>query len=319
VKRVAVVVLNWNGKRDTARCLASLARLTAPPGAQLRVLVVDNGSSDGSLAELPARFPWARFLPVGENLRFAGGNNRGIRAALEEGADFVVILNNDTEADPDLVSRLAAEADASPRAGLCGPLILDAAGRVWFAGGGVAPALGWTWHQGLGGPDPGPERGPRDVGYLTGCCLGVRREVFERVGLLDEGYYLYAEDVDFCLRARAAGYACRYVPRARLTHFVSSSSGGAVNPFKAYQRTRAGLRLFARHARGWRRLTWPVGFATLTAAQAVSWVLRGRADAASAAARAFADALARRDPAEAFPAPASAGGPGAGPGAAASP
>jgi hypothetical protein len=307
VKQVAVVVLNWNGKRDTARCLESLARLTAPPLAELRVLVVDNGSTDGSLAELGARFPWARFLATGENLRFAGGNNRGIRAALADGADFVVVLNNDTEADPDLVCRLAAEAEESPRAGLCGPLILDAAGRVWFAGGSVLTGLGWTWHRGLGGPDPGRGGEARDVGYLTGCCLGVRREVFERIGLLDEGYYLYAEDVDFCLRARAAGYACRYVPQARLTHFVSSSSGGAVNPFKAYQRTRAGLRLFARQARGWRRLTWPAGFAALTAAQAVAWMLRGRADAAAAAARAFADALAGRDPGAAFPAPARAG------------
>ena len=307
MKQVAVVVLNWNGARDTARCLASLARLAAPPGCEVRVWVVDNGSTDGSLAELPARFPWARFLAVGENLRFAGGNNRGIRAALADGADFVVVLNNDTEADADLVRRLVAEAEAAPRAGLCGPLILDAAGRVWFAGGGVVPALGWTWHHGLGGPDPGAGGAPRDVGYLTGCCLGVRREVFERVGLLDEGYYLYAEDVDFCLRARAAGYACRYVPAARLTHFVSSSSGGAVNPFKAYQRTRAGLRLFARHARGWRRLTWPLGFAALTAAQAASWLLRGRADAAAAAARAFLDALAGRDPGAAFPAPSGAG------------
>jgi hypothetical protein len=303
---VEIVVLNWNGARDTARCLESLARLRPPEGAEVRVLVVDNGSTDGSLDELPGRFPWAGFLAIGENLRFAGGNNRGIRAALAEGADFVVLLNNDTEADPDLVRELVAEADAAPHAGLVGPLILNAEGRVWFAGGAVRLALGWTWHEGLGRPDPGPRGAPRDVGYLTGCCLCVRREVLERVGLLDEGYYLYAEDVDLCLRARAAGYACRFTPRARLTHYVSSSSGGAVNPFKAYQRTRAGIRLFGLAATGWRGLTWPLGFAALTAAQAASWIGRGRWAAAAAAVRAMADAVRGRDPAAAFPVPAAA-------------
>src|SRR5262249_44263393 len=118
------------------------------------------------------------------------------------------------------------------------------------------------------------------------------------------GYYLYAEDVDFCLRARGAGFACRYVPGARLVHYVSSSSGGAANAFEAYQRTRAGLRLFARHARGWRTLTWPLGFSLLLVAQSLAWVASGRARVAGAAWRAVADAIAGRPAANAFPVPA---------------
>jgi GT2 family glycosyltransferase len=169
---------------------------------------------------------------------------------------------------------------------------------VWFAGGSVSLWLGWTWHQWESGG------GARDAGYLTGCCLLGRREVLEKLQGFDEGYYLYAEDTDLCLRAQALGWACRFVPSAHLVHYVSSSSGGAVNPFKAYQRTRAGLRLFARHARGAQWLTWPVGFLALLGAHALKWTLAGRPAAALAAFRAVLDAVLGKAPGEAFPVPA---------------
>jgi GT2 family glycosyltransferase len=302
MRRVHIVVLNWNGKQDTARCLDSLARVEPPADGEIVTWVVDNGSTDGSLRELAPRFPWARFVPIDANLRYAGGNNRGLRAALADGADFVLFLNNDTEASPELVRALIGEADRAPFAGLFGPRITDGAGRVWFAGGAVSRWLGWTWHEGMGGP-PHMAGGARDVGYLTGCCLLGRREVLEKLGGFDEGYYLYAEDTDLCLRARAAGWTCHFVPQASLVHYVSSSSGGAVNPFKAYQRTRAGLRLFARHARGAQRLTWPLGFLALLSAQAVKWTLAGRPGAAFAGFRAVLDAILGVPPGEAFPVP----------------
>lgn len=298
MRSVHVIVLNWNGKQDTARCLESLARLEPPEDGEIVTWVVDNGSTDGSMAELGPRFPWARFLAIERNLRYAGGNNRGLEAALAGGADFVVFLNNDTEVDPALVRELIAEADRRPSAGLLGPRITDGAGRVWFAGGQVSTWLGWTWHQGGGGA------AARDAGYLTGCCLLGRREALEKLGGFDEGYYLYAEDTDLCLRARSAGWTCRFVPSAHLVHYVSSSSGGAVNPFKAYQRTRAGLRLFSRHARGAQWLTWPLGFLALLGAHAVKWVLAGHPDAAAAGFRAVIDALLGKAAGEAFPVPA---------------
>jgi len=302
VRRIALLVLNWNGKEDTARCLDSLRALHPPRDGEVRVLVVDNGSTDGSAEMLRTRYPWANVIETGANLRYAGGNNAGIRPLLEEGTEFILLLNNDTEADPDLVRELVDEADRAAHAGLFGPLILDANGRVWFAGGGVNLALGLTWHRGIGGVDPGTRGEARDTDYLSGCCLLVRREVFEKIGLLDDGYFLYAEDTDFCLRARAAGFACRYVPRARLVHRVSASTGGAINPFKAYQRTRAGIRLFARHANGLTQATWPIGFAGLLLAQSLNWIARGRAASAMAAWRAVVDVMLGR-PADVFPVP----------------
>lgn len=306
MRSIEIVVLNWNGYRDTVRCLESLAVLEAPENAEIRVRVVDNGSTDGSADDLPGRFAWALFLANDRNLRYAGGNNVGIRAALEAGADFVLLLNNDTVAHPALARDLLSDADRHPGAGLFSPFITDAGGNLWFAGGEISTVLGATWHRGMGARPPDRGRSSRAVGYLTGCCLLVRREVFERVGLLDEGYYLYAEDADFCLRARAAGFECRVVPDARLTHFVSSSSGGSVNPFKAYQRTRAGVRLFSLHATGLARFTWRFGFVTVLALQSASWLLRGSPRSVVAAWRALVDVLRGRSAAEAFPVPTAA-------------
>ena len=303
MRRLQIVVLNWNGRSDTERCLESLGRVRVPDEVELRVRVVDNGSTDGSPESLPPAFPSVAFQLLPENLRYAGGNNAGAKAAAEEGADFVLLLNNDTAADESLLVELFREVDRDPASGLWGPCILDAAGRVWFGGGGVSLGMGWSWHRGLGAPPPPPSTPPSSSDYLTGCCLLVARAVFERIGWLDEGYFLYAEDTDYCLRARHAGFRPRYVPAARLTHFVSSSSGGAVNPFKAYHRTRAGLRLFALHTRGWQRWTWPVGFLCLLLVQSVVWTLKGVPVAAGAAWQAVVDDAHGRPPGERYPAP----------------
>jgi GT2 family glycosyltransferase len=301
VRRVAIIVLNWNGLDDTARCLESLHHLLTSDDVEITVWAVDNASIDGSAEAIPERFPWARHIHNDTNLRYAGGNNVGIKAALDDGADFVMLLNNDTEVDPGLVMDLLADADAHDGAGLFAPMILDAGGRVWFGGGGVSRALGFTWHRRLGQSPPSRERSSQATDYVTGCCLFARREVFESIGPLDEGYYLYAEDTDFSLRARDAGYQCRLVPRGRVVHYVSSSSGGAVNPFKAYQRTRAGLRLFERHARGIEQLTWRIGFLFQLSAQSLAWILRGSPASVAAGWRALWDDLRGLPPGEAFP------------------
>jgi GT2 family glycosyltransferase len=280
------VVLNWNGKADTAQCLESLRAARVPAGVAWTRLVVDNGSTDGSLDELPARFPEVRFHATGENLRWAGGNNAGLTLALDEGADGVLLLNNDTALEPSCLERLLEAIERHPKAGLFGPTILSWDGaRIWSAGGDVWPALGWGAHRGLGRPwdpsEPRPEVEP--CGYLTGAALYVTRACLEQVGLLDDGYYLYGEDADYCLRARARGFACLYVPKAVMRHRVSGSSGAA-SPFKAYHRTRAGLRLASVHAQGLGRATWPLVFPLLLLAQSAAWAARGGGEAAFRAA-----------------------------------
>jgi GT2 family glycosyltransferase len=270
-----------------------------PEGVEWTRLVVDNGSSDGSLDALPARFPEVRFLATGENLRWAGGNNRGLALAAKEGADAMWLLNNDTLVEPEALAHLVDAVRARPDGGLFGPTILSWDGtHVWSAGGSWCPWLGWAWHRGLGRAWHGAAESaaPASVGYLTGAALLVTRRCLERVGPLDEGYYLYGEDADWCVRARAAGFACLHVPRALVRHRVSGSSGAA-SPFKAYHRTRANLRMADRHARGAQRLTWPPAFALLLFAQSAAWWLRGGGPAAFAAAwRAWLDHGAGRAP-----------------------
>jgi GT2 family glycosyltransferase len=302
MKRLVIVVLNWNGLEDTRALLNSLARCREPGGWSASVLVVDNGSTDGSVAALGAEFPRIALLALPDNLRFAGGNNAGVRRALEEGADAVMLLNNDTEADPALVERMLLALDQHPEAGALGPLIYYGAPsqRIWYAGGRCVVGWGHTAHRGLRDLDRGQYRSIESTGYLTGCCLLARREAWERVGLLDERYFIYAEDADWSLRARRAGLRLLFVPTARLWHRVSATAGDA-SPWKIYQRSRANLTLYARHARGVARVTWMPAFLAQQLALAAWLLVRGRGAAAVAVPRALWDAARGRPPAAVAP------------------
>ncbi len=292
MRTLAVVVLNWNGLEDTRALLPTLARCRVPEGWRVRVMVVDNGSSDGSVAALGREFPEIDVLALPGNRRFAGGCNAGIERALGQGADAVMLLNNDTEAEPGLCEELLHALDRDPRAGAAAPLICfqQPPGVIWYAGGRCVPALGLAAHRGLRQRDRGQYRGVERTGYLTGCCLLATRAAWERAGLLDERYFIYAEDADWCLRARAAGFGLLFVPAARLRHKVSASTGAA-SPWKIYQRLRANLTLFARHARGAGRLTWLPCFLVQ---QKLLWLwllARGEGAAAAAVPRALWDAM----------------------------
>jgi GT2 family glycosyltransferase len=303
VKRLTVIVLNWNGFGDTAALLPTLRRCRVPEGWTAHVLVVDNGSTDGSAERLRAAYPEVEVLALPENRMFAGGNNAGLERALAEGADAIMLLNNDTEADPGLYEKLLLALEQDPAAAAAAPLIYHAPPTdvIWYAGGSCVPALGHTAHRGLREKDRGQYREVEATGYLTGCCLLASREAWEKVGLLDPRYYIYAEDADWCLRARAAGYRLLFVPTARLWHKVSSSSGGAANAWKIYQRLRANLTLFARHARGLGRLTWLPAFVAQQLVLAAWLLARRRAGAALAVPRALWDAARGRPAAEVRP------------------
>jgi GT2 family glycosyltransferase len=299
MKRLTIQVLNWNGLADTRALLGTLRRCRAPEGWTLEVLVVDNGSKDGSVAALAAEFPEVELLALPENRRYAGGNNAGLTYALKRGADAVMLLNNDTEADPALCEKLVLALEQHPGAGAATPLIYfgPPSARIWYAGGHCVPALGFAGHRGLRTLDRGQYREVETTGYLTGCCVLASREVWEKVGLLDERYFIYAEDADWSLRARAAGYSLLFVPTARLWHKVSASSGEA-SRWKVYQRLRANLILFGRHARGLGRLTWLPSYLAQQIALAVWLALRGRAAAARAIPRGLWDAMVGSSPAE---------------------
>lgn len=292
--RVLVIVVHWNGLEWSERCLRSLARLTYPA---VEILVVDNGSTDGSGHELAAAFPRIEVLRLAENRFYGGGVNCGLRRALAGRFDHAVILNNDTEAAPDLIDRLVEVAESDPRIGLVGPKILhsEAPHLIWSAGGRIDYWRGMSWHRGLRQPDGPPFDRQEDVDYLTGCCILITRRALIDVGYLDTSFTMYAEDADWCVRARRLGHRVVYAPHARLLHGVSAASGGGLTPYKTYHRVRSNLLLFQRHARLWHwptiAISLPLAFAWFAGRQ----LLGGNRPIIGAALRALAD-LARRAP-----------------------
>lgn len=272
---VWVVVLNWNGTGVIGECLDSLLSMTYP---SFKVMVVDNASSDGSPDLVARDYPTVRLLRLDENLMYAGGNNAGIEEALAAGAEAVMLVNNDTRADPELLGRLVEGLRLDPRAGVVGPKIFyyDSPNVIWSAGGKVIAPLGLVHHIGLRKPDSGRYDSVREVDYLTGCCVLFRAEALRAVGLLDTSYTIYGEDVDWCLRARRQGWKSVLVPEAHLWHKLSYSSGGGLTPFKAYYRMRSNVLIFRRFARPIHWITWPLATAAFAAAMACIQAARGR-------------------------------------------
>lgn len=239
-----VVTLNWNLKDDTIACVESVLAANV---ALRQIVVVDNGSTDGSVKALRTRFgPDLPIVGNETNLGFGSGMNQGIRYALSQGAASVLILNNDTIVDTEMVGVLLQAGDTVERPGILGPAIYyyDAPDKIW--------KLGDIRHRWL--PMPLSVRNPSlsspfRVDYVTGCGMLIRRDVLERIGLFDERYFMYFEDADFCRRARDAGFSVWCVPQARMWHKVSLTArrDRALN---RYHRALSQARFYHEHRHG---------------------------------------------------------------------
>ncbi|HET7145693.1 MAG TPA: glycosyltransferase family 2 protein [Gaiellaceae bacterium] len=239
---LVAVVLNWNGGDDTLAALESLVGVDT--------VCVDNGSDDGSPDAVAARFPSVELIRTGVNLGFSGGNNVGIRRALARGADWVLLLNNDAVADPGLPAALAAAAAERPDAGVlaCKVFFADPPDVLMYAGGRVNLRLGyWGRQDGFGQRDDGRFDTLRDVDRATGAAMAVSRAAIERAGLLDESLFAYAEDTEWCLRIREAGFGVVFVPDAKVWHVGSASTGGMRSPTSIYYDTRNMIAVAERH------------------------------------------------------------------------
>ena len=263
-ERTLVLVLNWNGLEDSRACLRSLDPVI---GTGTEVVLLDNGSEDGSADALEAEFPRVRVVRNGGNLLYAGGNNVGLRMALDEDFDFVCVLNNDTEVDPGFLDPLMDALRGDPGAAVAGPkiLYLDRPDRIWSAGTRITPWLGWIRHRGIRARDTGRFDERCAVDALTGCCLLIRCAALAKIGLFDTGYGMFTEDTDWCTRARRRGWTCLYEPTSRVLHKVSASTGGGLTPYKAYHRVLSTWRYFRIYGSPWH---WPgiflgVGFGLL--------------------------------------------------------
>jgi GT2 family glycosyltransferase len=308
--RVAVVLVNWNGAGDTLatlasldRCLPALAAAGLPPW---RAIVVDNASTDDSVARLRRERPGLEVIESGANLGFAGGNELGIRRALADaGIGWLLLLNTDVELDPAFLPPLLA-ACADPRVGAAGPKIFyfDPPDRLWAAGGRLRLRETVTEEYGRGKVDAPRFSQPAEVTYLTTCCLLIPRDALERVGPLDAAYFINVDDADWCRRALDAGYRLRYVPASRVWHKVAAASGGSYSPGKNFHTAR-GNAVFVRRHGGLGALA---GFlAANLVALPLAWLRelpRGNAAAVTAKARGLVRGL--RDPLPPPPAPTAA-------------
>jgi len=245
---VYVVVLSWNGKEDTVRCLHSLAPVA---DRRIRVLLADNGSVDGTQDMVGREFPWVEISENHENLGYAGGNNEGIRYALGRGADYILLLNNDTVVGPDFVREMVRVMQSSATIGFVSPKIyfFDEPDRIWFAGARYSVYTGHGRVTGYREKDLGQYEQAREIGRPCGCALLVSRSVCQEVGLLDPGTFLYMDEIDWMLRARKKGYKAYLAPKAKVWHRVSSSAGGEDHPNAFYYSVRNTLHLLNAHAR----------------------------------------------------------------------
>lgn len=281
------IVLNWNRRDDTLACLAALDRQDTGP-ARHRILLVDNGSSDGTVTAARSVQPDLDVLELRRNVGYAAGVNAGVRRAWQSGADWTLLVNNDTVAQPELIARLL-DASGDTTVGLAAPTVYyyDEPNRVW-------PSAGWRRRLTLAGfdttADP-PSDAPYDVDWATGCCLLVRRTVWERVGFLDERYFFYYEDHDFSIRVKADGWRILHVPRARILHKVARSTGEG-SPRQAYLLARSSVPFYHRHSHGAHRLmitAYRAGSLVKTLSTAL---IGGRPRVAAAYVRGMADGIA---------------------------
>lgn len=290
---VAVVIVNWNGRHFLDACLSSVLEQESAPD---RVYVVDNSSTDGSQEYLRARWPQVITLEAGANLGFSGGNNLGIRDALAEGADYVLLLNNDAQLLPGALGELlAAVEEAGPVAWAAAPKILYRANPdvIWSAGGSFDWWRGLSLHRGWDERDRGQYDRPELMEFATACCILVRAATFREQGMLDDGYFMYFEDAELAARASRTGARVAYRPAARVLHDVQGSTGGSEggqSPVALYYWTRNRCRFISRNVRGpLRRLVahvYMIGSRAVRMAQAVS---SGRGGEARVIARALAD------------------------------
>lgn len=248
VPTVVVVILNFCQEELTRDCLESLKR-TDYPG--LEVLLVDNGSPDGSGRRLRDAFPTISYLQNGANRGFTGGNNAGFEWALAHGADYVLALNNDTIVEPGAIERLVRTAETEEGVGGVCPLITYHADpdRIWYGGGAFSPmkGLGIHWRQGdhvKGNGDH--DRTPREVSFLTGCALFLPADALRRTGGFVPDYFIYAEDAELSVRLRNEGYRLLLEPRARIQHKKPFDESD-LSPMAIRLRDRNRRRLMRRH------------------------------------------------------------------------
>lgn len=255
---LAVVILSFNGRDSTLECIESV-KSAKKGNIYLRIIVVENASSDDSLKALQ-KVKGIDLVVNYKNLGFSGGMNKGIEYALKHNATHIILLNNDTIIDENLLINMVK---ASKNADIISPKIYFSAGYefhkeryqkadlgkvIWYCGGRIDWENILGIHIGVDEVDIGQFEKPKEITFATGCCILIKREVFKRIGLLDEKYFLYLEDMDFCCRANKTGFKILFDPQSILWHKNASAAGGSGSTLQEYYFTRNRLLFAFKHA-----------------------------------------------------------------------
>lgn len=287
--RVAAIVLNYNGKDVTLQSLESLSAMTY--GA-FDLLVVDNGSTDGSWEAIEEAFPQVTQVKVENNQGISYGMNHGLRWALERDYAYVLILNNDIEVDPDMLTEMVAVAESDPKIGAVGPKAYYFWERemIWSVGGILRFKESVTNERGNGAIDRGQFDRDQEVDYVNGCAMLVRRDALERTGPWDPTYFVGVEDADWCVRMKRLGYRCHYAHRARLWHMISHSTG-SYTPFRTFQSGRSTAIFVRRYANPWQWCTFLLFITAAIPAAFVRELFKGNQKAAISKAKGVLEGL----------------------------
>ncbi len=234
--KLAVILVNYNGEKYNTACIDSI--LASVGMEELKIIVVDNASQDNSMRLLEERYAKderLELLRLDDNYGFSRANNAGTDRAREWGAEYVLLLNNDTEIVPDMLLQLWACAKRHPDSVIVPKIYYsDDRKRIWSAGGSVSPVIKKVRHIGLNEIDEGQYDQEREIGFATGCCLWIPMDVIQRAGKLDERFFLYYEDTEYSFRLHKLGISIYYCPKAAMYHKVGASTRGADSPLCAY-------------------------------------------------------------------------------------
>ncbi len=246
--KIAILILQWNRAADTLACIRSVRNISS---SLYDLFIIDNGSRPEELALVKTAFPDLIYIENGQNLGFAAGYNQGLQIALGYGADYCLLLNNDTTVDSQLLHAFLSATEQYPEAGVLGAKIyfFDSPTDIWYAGGEVHSKTQRCYHIGCGESDLDKRYDSIvDTSYVCGCALWIKKEVIEKVGLMDPHFFLLWEEIDWCWRIRQAGFRCLFVPQAKVWHKISTSfEGGNRGPMWQYFYFRNRLLFIRKH------------------------------------------------------------------------
>lgn len=239
--KIYSIILNWNNYRDTSDCIRSILASSLLPD---KIIIIDNDSRDGSLAKLKnsyVKYPNIQFIRNPRNVGFAAGINIGIRMALKDQAEFVFLLNNDAVVERDCIHELKYEILKNPRNGIAGPRIFyfNEPNRIWHGGGQFNSALTGVVIKEKNKEEKNTGTAVGDITFLTACAMLIRTIVFEQIGLFDEEYFFYDEDLDFCIRAQRSKFKLNYIPSAKAWHKIGPINQNRTSPFVLFHIARS--------------------------------------------------------------------------------